>query len=133
MSPNKSKQAPSGWILSVAFFFPNSDLLFVSVPFFFIGVGRAGAPLAPPPTLILKPRVLVYGPESRREPCLSVGICGCVRPAPEPQSKEERELKGTLKIDHRERFFLSIRGETFHGIRMVEVALKGPESLVHIS
>lgn len=77
---------------------------------------------------------MARGPESRRKPCASGGICGYARHAPQPQRKEEMKLKGTLKIDHRKRFFLSVRGgRTFRGIRMVDVALKGPESLFHTS
>lgn len=72
------------------------------------------------------------GPGSQREPLRECrGICGCARRAHQPRSKEETKLKETLKIDHRNSFLLSIPRGTFPGIRMVDVALKGPEGLFH--
>lgn len=47
---------------------------------------------------------LAQGPESRREPCASGGMCGRARHAPQPQRREEMKLKGSLKIDHTNRF-----------------------------
>lgn len=107
MSPHKSKKTQTNstlfWVLSVANFFTfRFAVCFCSVLLLALfgdanfKVGTFGLWLG--------------GWNPKGKPCASVGICGCARHAPRPQRGEERKLKGTLKIHHRKRFFLPVRG-----------------------
>lgn len=126
MSPHKSK-TPNKLDANLGFIVHFLKFRFADFLFRSSGVGRAApSGLRYVETLILKPGVLVSGSgaqilkgtvHQRR----NVWMCA-------PRPERGKELKGTLKIDHRKRFFLSVRRELSLGL-----ALKGPESLFHTS